>query len=154
MVQRFKRSFGLLAALVVVALLAAACGGGGQPSSSASSSSSSASRAQVSSSSSQASATAAPGPVTVSMKNFRFDPSTIRVKVGQKVIFKNDDMIQHNVVQSTVDKGMTGPFGFESPRMAAGETWEYTFNSAGEYPIICNVDAHHLAGMTATVIVE
>lgn len=151
MVFRFKRSFGLLAALVAVALLAAACGGGGQPSSSASSSSSS--RAQVSSSS-QASATSAPGPVTVSMKNFRFDPSTIRVKVRQKVIFKNDDMIQHNVVQSTVDKGMTGPFGFESPRLAAGETWEYTFNNPGEYPIICNVDAHHLAGMTATVHVE
>jgi len=132
---------GLLAGLLVLALLVTACGGGG--------SSGSAARSGASSgSSSQAAA------VTVSMKNFRFDPAEIRVKAGQKVIFKNDDVIQHNVVQATVDKGLTGPFGFESPRLAAGESWEFTFSQPGEYPILCNVDGHHLAGMTAKVIVE
>ena len=135
------RPVGLLAGLLVLALLVTACGGGG--------SSGSAARSGASSgSSSQAAA------VTVSMKNFRFDPAEIRVKAGQKVIFKNDDVIQHNVVQATVDKGLTGPFGFESPRLAAGESWEFTFNERGEYPILCNVDGHHLAGMTAKVIVE
>lgn len=138
------RPVGLLAGLLVLALLVTACGGGGSSGSAASSSGSSASR----------SSSSEPAAVTVSMKNFRFTPDEIRVKTGQKVVFKNDDVIQHNVVQTTVDKGLTGPFGFESPRLAAGESWEFTFNERGEYPILCNVDGHHLAGMVAKVIVE
>lgn len=139
------RPAGLLAGLLALALLVTACGGGGS-SSGSTSGSGSASRSSSGSSSAPA--------VTVSMKNFRFNPAEIRVKAGQKVVFKNDDVIQHNVIQATPDKGLTGPFGFESPRLAAGETWEYVFAKPGEYPILCNVDGHHLAGMTAKVIVE
>src|SRR5690625_3608634 len=149
---RFKRSVGLLVGIVAVALLVAACGGGGQPSASSGSSAASGGSQRAATSATASASEAAP--ITVSMKNFRFDPAEIRVQTGQKIIFQNDDMIQHNVVQATVEQGLTGPYGFESPRINAGESWEYTFNEAGEYPIICNVDAHHLAGMTATVIVE
>jgi len=128
--------------LVVLAMLLAACGGGGGSSTSSSSSSTS-----------TASSTSA-GVVEVSMKDFKFTPSDIRVKVGQKVRFVNNDSVRHNVVQATVDTALTGPYGFEGPVQMPGDTWEYTFNTPGTYPIVCNLDGHYLLGMTGTITVE
>lgn len=131
--------------LLILALLVAACGGGGGSSSTSSSSSSSSSSSASSSGS---------GVVEVSLKDFKFTPSDIKVKVGQKVRFVNTDSVRHNVVQATVEQATTGPFGFEGPVLMPGDSWEYTFNTPGNYPIVCNLDGHNLLGMAATVTVE
>ena len=133
----------LAAGLLILALLVAACGGGGG--SSGSSSSSSAGSGSSSSSS---------GVVEVSLKDFKFTPSDIKVKVGQKVRFVNTDSVRHNVVQATVEQATSGPYGFESPVLMPSDSWEYTFNTPGTYPILCSLDGHYLLGMTATVTVE
>lgn len=136
MAKAMRRNIVALAALLAIALVAAACGGGGSTSSTSSSSSSSS------------------GVVEVSLKDFKFNPSEIRVKVGQSVRFKNDDTVRHNVVQTTVDQAHSGNYGFQGPTLMPGESWTYTFQTAGTYPILCNLDGHELLGMTATVIVE
>src|SRR5690606_41023241 len=66
------------AGLLILALLVAACGGGGGSSSSSTSS--------ISGSGSSSSSS---GVVEVSLKDFKFTPSDIKVKVGQKVRFVN-----------------------------------------------------------------
>lgn len=136
MAKAMRRNIVALAALLSIALIAAACGGGGSSSSSSSSSSDSG------------------GAVVVSMKDFRYTPSEIRVKVGQSVTFKNDDTVRHNVTQATVETAHSGNYAFQSPILQAGDSWTYTFNTPGTYPIVCNLDGHELLGMTATVIVE
>lgn len=140
MTHALRRRSLFLAGLLALALLVAACGGGGGNSSStASSGSSSGGSSDV---------------VQVNLKDFKFTPSEIRVKVGQKVRFSNTDSVRHNVVQATVENATTGPFGFEAPVLMPGDSWEYTFNTKGTYPIVCNLDGHNLLGMTGTVIVE
>lgn len=139
MSHSLRRRSLFLASLLALALLVAACGGGGNSSSSSTSGTSSGGSSDV---------------VQVNLKDFKFTPSEIRIKVGQKVRFSNTDSVRHNVVQATVDNATTGPFGFEAPVLMPGDSWEYTFNTAGTYPIVCNLDGHHLLGMTGTVIVE
>lgn len=135
MSRRMRRNVVALVMLVAFSVLLAACGGGGSSTSSSTSSSSD-------------------GVVEVSLKDFRFTPSEIRVNVGQTVRFKNDDSVRHNVVQATLDEAHSGNYGFQAPILMAGDSWTYTFNTAGEYPILCNLDGHELLGMTATVIVQ
>lgn len=154
LVRSWRRPMTVAVALLALAVLIAGCGGGGSSAPAASSQAARPSSSQPAQPAASGGSGASLEPVVVSMKNFRFTPDEIVVRTGQKVVFKNDDLIQHNVVQTTVDKGLTGPYGFESPRIDAGQSWEYTFNTPGEYPILCNVDAHHLAGMVATVKVQ
>lgn len=138
MSHTLRRRTLVLAGLLVLAMLVAACGGGGGSSTSTSSSSGGGSSDVV----------------QVSLKDFKFTPSDIRVKVGQKVRFSNTDSVRHNVVQAPVEQATTGPFGFEGPVLMPGDSWEYTFNTPGTYPIVCNLDGHNLLGMAATVTVE
>lgn len=140
MSRTLRRRTLFLAGLLVLAMLVAACGGGGGSGSSSSSSSSSSSGSS--------------DVVQVNLKDFKFTPSEIRIKVGQKVRFSNTDSVRHNVVQAPVEQATSGPFGFEGPVLMPGDSWEYTFNTAGTYPIVCNLDGHNLLGMTGTVIVE
>lgn len=134
MSRRMRRNAVALVALLAVSVVLAACGGGGSAPSSSSSGSD--------------------GVIEVSLKDFRFTPSEIRVKVGQTVRFKNDDSVRHNVVQATLDQAHSGNYGFAAPTLMAGDSWTYTFNTPGEYPILCNLDGHELLGMTAKVIVQ
>lgn len=61
--------------------------------------------------------------------NFAFDPQTLTVKAGTKVIWNNNDSATHTV-KSTL---------FESPLLSSGQTFEYTFNQAGTYDYSCSI---------------
>jgi len=61
--------------------------------------------------------------------NFAFDPQTLTVKAGAKVIWNNNDSAPHTV-KSTL---------FESPPLSSGQTFEYTFNQAGAYDYVCGI---------------
>ena len=66
---------------------------------------------------------------TVHMKGSVFDPQSTYVKVGQTVVFDNDDQVTHNVTDT--DKGIS------SGDVGAGKTWQYTFKRAGDYHYVC-----------------
>lgn len=84
----------------------------------------------------------------------RFSPEEIRVAPGTTVVFVNADPMEHNVVQTT-PAGLTARDyeGFRSPVLAPGEEFRYTFEDEGDFPILCDVGGHFLAGMVGSVTV-
>jgi len=78
----------------------------------------------------------------VEISNFSFQPQELRITVGTKVVWKNEDSVNHNVIS---DKG-----DFASRLLAKGESFESTFNSKGTFTYYCGPHPW----MKATVIVE
>jgi plastocyanin len=79
---------------------------------------------------------------SVAIEDFAFTPTTITVKKGTKVTWTNNDSAPHDV---TVTSG-EGP---KSDRMETGDTYSYTFDTAGTFNYFCSIHP----GMTAKVIV-
>ncbi len=69
--------------------------------------------------------------VVVEIKDFKFLPETLEVAVGTEVTWSNSDIVLHTVV---ADDG-----SFESDNIVRGDTFSFTFESAGSFPYICGV---------------
>ncbi|MFI1202636.1 cupredoxin family copper-binding protein [Streptomyces sp. NPDC020883] len=83
-------------------------------------------------------------PVTgnaVAIKNFAFSPATLKIKVGTKVTWTNQDTDTHTVTST----GSGGPL--HSPALATQATYSYTFTKPGTYAYLCTIHPF----MTATV---
>jgi|SRR5690606_25517315 len=94
------------------------------------------------------------GEVLVVLKSWRFVPDPLRVTAGTKVTFVNTDPVLHDVAQVPHDQvGVTEP-SFHSPLLSRGDSWSFTFQEPGEYPIVCVQANHWRVGMVASVIVE
>jgi amicyanin len=95
---------------------------------------------------SQAAVPVAPAPSSVSVviKNFAFSPSPLTIKTGTKVTWTNDDTAPHNV---TSDSGNI----LNSGSLATGQSFSYTFNSAGTFDYHCTI---HPMMKKGTVIVQ
>ncbi len=70
---------------------------------------------------------------SVSIQNYKFNPSPIRVKKGATVTWTNQDVARHSVV---VDEGQPsgGPSG---SLFGKGETYQFTFSAVGTYKYHC-----------------
>ena len=71
---------------------------------------------------------------------YSMDP--IQVKVGQKVIWKNDDSTSHTVTSGTgpSDPNMGKEFDSTiSKLIMPGGTFEHTFTKAGTFPYFCQL---------------
>jgi plastocyanin len=73
-----------------------------------------------------------------------YSPNPINVKVGQTVVWTNDDSAFHTVTSGTVggsdvgkefDSGLAGPTALTSK----GKTFEHKFDAAGEFPYHCTL---------------
>lgn len=80
--------------------------------------------------------------------NACFVPAEATVSVGGTVTWTNDDTAAHTVTSGTPTDGPDGVF--DSSIIAAGNTFEYTFEEAGEYDYFCIVHPW----MTGKVTVE
>lgn len=78
----------------------------------------------------------------VHIKDFAFVPATITVKVGQSVLFVQDDQTPHTVTAS--DKS------YDSGNLDQRATWSHAFTAPGTYTYIC---AYH-PNMKGTVVVK
>jgi len=78
--------------------------------------------------------------VTVSMKNFAFDPATVDVAKGGSVTFLNNDTVQHNVAGESWSSGPLDP----------GKSFTQTFANAGTIAVRCTIHP----SMTMTVNVK
>jgi plastocyanin len=107
----------LLAVLAVLALLAAGCGdsGGGT-------------------------AKALGASDVIGMKSLRFKPDHVQVKVGQKVTWKNDEGVGHDV---KADSGAT----FASETFGKDKTYSFTPTKAGTIKYECTLHP----GMDGTI---
>ena len=83
------------------------------------------------------------GGAQVTMKDIKFDPSTVNVKVGDTVTWTNDDSVGHDVTSDTFKSGDAGGIG-------GGQTFEHKFAKAGTFKYQCTIHP----GMTGTVVVK
>ena len=79
---------------------------------------------------------------TITIKNFAFTPITLTVKVGTNVTWINEDSVPH---QPKEDNGL-----FESSPLGNGQSFTYTFTTAGMYNYTCAIHS----SMKGKVIVE
>jgi plastocyanin len=79
----------------------------------------------------------------VSQKNKEFSTATLTVKAGEKVVFKNQDTITHNVF--TISKGMAFHLSIQPP----GKSATYTFANPGVAAVQCAF--HPKMKLTVTV---
>ena len=82
----------------------------------------------------------------VSIKTFQFAPDTARVKAGTRVVWTNNDDIEHTITSGTPDD-TKGPF--HGVVAKSGATYSAVLNEAGTFRYFC--DRHRF--MTGTVIV-
>ena len=70
-----------------------------------------------------------PDTVVVTIRQLRYERDTIRVKVGDVVVWRNGDPLEHTV---TADSA-----AFESPLIKPGESWSHRFTAAGRFAYHC-----------------
>jgi plastocyanin len=69
-----------------------------------------------------------PAPVTaLSIKNGKFHPKNVTVKLGTTLTWTNNDDVQESVTSDT-------PGVFDSGLLQPGATWKYTFSQPGVFP--------------------
>lgn len=67
--------------------------------------------------------------IDVEIKNYKYIPQNVTVKIGQTVRWTNNDTVLHDVVGS----------GIESDYLQRGEKFTYTFEEEGTYQYICTL---------------
>lgn len=76
----------------------------------------------------------------VMIQNYAYSPAALSVRAGETVTWTNHDEAKHDVVGS----------GFRSPLLAKGESWSYTFPTAGSYSYYCSLHPDMRAKVTVT----
>ncbi len=70
----------------------------------------------------------------VSIQNYKFNPTPLKVKKGTTVTWTNMDIAKHTI---TVDSGQPAG-GPDGPLFGKGETYSFTFMAAGTYHYHCD----------------
>jgi amicyanin len=84
--------------------------------------------------------------IDVDIKSFAFDPKTIAITKGDTVVWANMDAAPHRVIS---DVGSAKDV-LDSPILAKGDTYSYTFNELGTYAYHCAI---HIS-MKGKIIVD
>ncbi|HLF54587.1 MAG TPA: cupredoxin family copper-binding protein [Candidatus Nanoarchaeia archaeon] len=80
----------------------------------------------------------------VQIRDFHFQPQSVNIKVGDTVVWTQQDSVQHTV---TI---VSGPESFDSGLLSQGQTFRYTFTKPGTYSYKCTPHP----GMTGRIFVE
>lgn len=89
-------------------------------------------------------ATSTSNAVTVVMDNYTFVPSPLTVNVGTTVTWMNKDDEDHTVTSKDDPKVL------DSPKIAKGTTYQFTFTKAGTYNYLCTIHDH----MDGVIVVQ
>ena len=80
-------------------------------------------------------------PNHLKIESMAFAPSTITLKRGEKVVWRNADLVPHTA---------TAAGRFDSGNIAPGKSWTYTAGEPGRYDYVCT---YH-PGMKAALVVQ
>lgn len=97
----------------------------------------------TSSNSTQNSSSTSQSAHAVTISNFSFSPATLTVKKGTTVTWTNQDSVAHTVTETD---GKTGP---DSASLGKGQTYSFTYTTAGTFTYHCKIHPD----MTGTVTV-
>jgi plastocyanin len=115
----------------VLSLALAACGSSGSTTVPGASAPAASAPASAPAASAACAESGTPGSVTVSIKDFAFDPSAITAKVGETVTFTNGDTASHT---ATLDDGTCA-----TGLILNAKRDSLTFSAAGTYPFHCSI---------------
>lgn len=121
---------GIAAVVIIIAIVYFARSGYKSPSP-ASTPSTPAAAPSASQSSGSASGEVKAGATTVTVKNFAFSPATLQIKKGDTVTWTNEDSAPHQIASDTN--------AFQGTSMSQGQTYSFTFNTAGNFPYHCAI---------------
>lgn len=79
----------------------------------------------------------------VEMKGIAFNPSTITVKVGERITWVNEDSVPHDAVATSGES-------FRSDLFDKGQSFSFTPTRAGTIKYVCTVHP----GMDGEIVVE
>ncbi len=82
--------------------------------------------------------------LSVSIKDFLYSPEPAEVTVGQTITWTNEDGVPHTATQKPSGSG------FQSSTIASGESFSFTFETAGTFEYFCEFHPN----MVGTVIVS
>ena len=77
----------------------------------------------------------------VKVEGMQFTPATLTVKRGDKVVWRNADLVPHTA---------TAAGKFDSRVVAPGKSWTWTAGKAGRYDYVCTLHPT----MKGTLVVE
>lgn len=78
----------------------------------------------------------------ITMKNISYEPATVTINVGGTVTWTNDDSVPHTVAADNDE--------FSSGTIDPGQSFSFTFATAGTYPYHCTIHPQ----MTGVVTVQ
>ena len=78
---------------------------------------------------------------TIVMENMRFTPDTLTLRRGDRVVWRNNDLVPHSATAAKV---------FDSGSIEPGKSWSTTLRKAGTVAYVCTFHP----GMTATLTVK
>jgi plastocyanin len=81
--------------------------------------------------------------VSVGMKDIKFVPESIAAKVGQKIVWTNEDQVAHNV---TAKEGAD----FASETLQKDQTFDYTPTKPGTIKYVCTIHPGQNGQITVT----
>jgi plastocyanin len=81
---------------------------------------------------------------SVAISNFAFDPPSLTVERGTRVVWTNRDEEPHTVTSANANAP------FKSPGLDTDETFSYVFDKPGTYKYFCTIHPH----MVGQVIVK
>ena len=80
---------------------------------------------------------------TIVIQGSAFNPSTLTIKAGTKVIWLSNDTLPHTIVSDTGNE-------LNSPELVKGLSYSHTFSKAGTYAYHCSIHR----SMKGTIVVE
>ena len=80
---------------------------------------------------------------TIEIRELKFQPSMLTVKVGDTVKWRNDDIVPHTATS-------TKPKKFDSGILSVGSSWEYVATKRGTYLYDCTLHPN----MKGTLVVQ
>lgn len=97
----------------------------------------------------------APSPVraaehTVGMEGWEFDPVELTIRVGDTVVWHNNDNTAHNIAFEIEFDDV--PTMDEPRKVSMTEKWAFTFDKPGVYKYTCKI--HRNYDMNGVIIVE
>lgn len=78
----------------------------------------------------------------VMMENYAFSPSTLTVHAGDTITWTNHDQAPHDVTTTSA------PVAIKSPMLSTGQSFSYTFKTAGTYSYYCSIHPDMRATVT------
>lgn len=88
---------------------------------------------------------------TVRMRSLAFVPSRVTIAQGETVRWVNDDLVPHTTTSGNPDGADAGSL-WDSEQLGLGQSFEHTFNEAGEFFYFC--ETHPFIMRNALIIVE